>query len=333
MRKLNLIELYIYEVTRRLPEKTREDIALELQSTIEDMLPDHYSEEDIKHVLTNLGSPAKLASNYKGQHNYLIGPPIYDTYMSTIKLVIPWAIVITFLVHLIDSIFVFTSGGALLSALISFFTTTLVHVISVVLHVLFWVTLSFIIVERTGGLKINIIPEWTPEDLKQIRIIPKEKDIPLKDILISIIGTAFLSIVFFNADRLAGIYQSMENGQLTFIMPIFNQETLLAFWPIVILLVIMQVALLIYKWKLRKWTIPLAIVNLIIIVIATLVVIMIAKSPNLLNTEFLHYLANVLNMSSLKITVLCNNILMVTIFIIVITHIYEIYNSFRKAKL
>ena len=43
---MKLIDVYIQEVTRRLPEKNREDIALELRSTIEDMLPDDYREED-----------------------------------------------------------------------------------------------------------------------------------------------------------------------------------------------------------------------------------------------------------------------------------------------
>lgn len=42
---MKLIEIYIHEVTRRLPEQNREDIALELRSTIEDMLPDDYDEK------------------------------------------------------------------------------------------------------------------------------------------------------------------------------------------------------------------------------------------------------------------------------------------------
>ena len=41
----NLIDIYVQEVTKRLPEKNREDITLELTSTIEDMLPDDYNEE------------------------------------------------------------------------------------------------------------------------------------------------------------------------------------------------------------------------------------------------------------------------------------------------
>ncbi|TDL75899.1 hypothetical protein [Peribacillus frigoritolerans] len=48
---MNLIHLYINEVTRRLPA---EDIALELRSNIEDMLPEDYSEEDVKKVLQPL---------------------------------------------------------------------------------------------------------------------------------------------------------------------------------------------------------------------------------------------------------------------------------------
>lgn len=53
---MNLIDVYIQEVTRRLPEKGRDDIALELWSTIEDMLPENYSDKGVKEVLKNLGN-------------------------------------------------------------------------------------------------------------------------------------------------------------------------------------------------------------------------------------------------------------------------------------
>ncbi len=48
---MNLINIYVEEVAKRLPEKNREDIILELRSTIEDMLPDDYNEDDEKRVL------------------------------------------------------------------------------------------------------------------------------------------------------------------------------------------------------------------------------------------------------------------------------------------
>ena len=88
---MNLIEVYIQEVTRRLSEKSREDIALELRSTIEDMLPDDYKEEDVKLVLEKLGNPASLASGYQDQPMYLIGPRYFDVYVTLLKMILPIA--------------------------------------------------------------------------------------------------------------------------------------------------------------------------------------------------------------------------------------------------
>ncbi len=52
---MSLIDMYVQEVAKRLPEKNREDITLELRSTIEDMLPDDYNEDDVKSVLEKIG--------------------------------------------------------------------------------------------------------------------------------------------------------------------------------------------------------------------------------------------------------------------------------------
>ena len=82
---MKLIEVYIQEVTRRLPEKNRGDIALELRSTIEDMLPDDYREEDVMSVLEKLGSPALLANGYRDQPMHLIGPRYFDVIHHVIK--------------------------------------------------------------------------------------------------------------------------------------------------------------------------------------------------------------------------------------------------------
>lgn len=59
---MDLINLYIDEVTRRFPDKNNDDLALELESTIYDMLPDNYAAENVKEVLKTLGHPAVLAS-------------------------------------------------------------------------------------------------------------------------------------------------------------------------------------------------------------------------------------------------------------------------------
>src|SRR5659263_187062 len=92
MSRMELIERYIYAVTRHLPEKQREDIAKELRGLIEDMLSQraeaHASDTDIEAVLIELGEPSALASKYSGKPRYLIGPEIFETYIMVLKIVL-----------------------------------------------------------------------------------------------------------------------------------------------------------------------------------------------------------------------------------------------------
>ena len=58
----DLIERYIYAVTRRLPRSKQEDMAKELRGLVEDMLLERCGEampeeKDVRIVLTELGSP------------------------------------------------------------------------------------------------------------------------------------------------------------------------------------------------------------------------------------------------------------------------------------
>lgn len=83
----DLIERYIYDVKRRLKEDQRAEIEKELRTNIEDMLANDYSDENIQSVLLSLGSPAKLANNYK-EPRYLISPDIFDDYIRVLTIVL-----------------------------------------------------------------------------------------------------------------------------------------------------------------------------------------------------------------------------------------------------
>jgi len=95
-KKMNndLTERYIYAVTKRLPGKTREDVARELQTLIDDMLKERCgevtpSEKDIRVVLTELGTPNELYEQYAGDgKKCLIGQPYYSTYVFVLKIVL-----------------------------------------------------------------------------------------------------------------------------------------------------------------------------------------------------------------------------------------------------
>ncbi len=149
---MELIELYIQEVTRRLPEKNREDIGLELQSTIADMLPEDHTEQDVKAVLLKLGDPVTLASGYRDRPMHLIGPRYYDVYISLLKMILPIAAVFSLIALVGDNPFRDTEN-TIVDAILKIIGKGIAGIISTSIQVFFWLTLSFAIAERLDTSK------------------------------------------------------------------------------------------------------------------------------------------------------------------------------------
>lgn len=337
MKTMNLIEAYVYEVTNRLPEKMRDDIALELRSTIEDMLPDDYSEEEVISVLTKLGDPAQLAASYRDSPTYLIGPKVYDVYIWTMKMIIPWVIIITFLVHVIESIVVFSGEESVLSVMINSIGIIIVKVISALIHTFFWVTIVFIVIERVGLSKdhkplTKFGKQWTPEQLKYVHIIPRKKAISKGEIIFGFIWTAIWVIFYLNADHLAGIYRTID-GELQMVMPAFNQAILMSYLPIVLLLALLEIGIGLYKWKERQWTIKLVTVNAVIKIFSVIVFIIIVTQPSLINEAVIPYLADVIEIERSSVGTFIQWAIGIAVVAVIASIIYEVYDIFRKARI
>ena len=86
----------------------------------------------------------------------LIGPENFEQYTRTIKLIIPWAVLITVIVQIIEKIVLYSGEEALLTTIITAFAGIVVAIIAVLFHILFWVTVIFIIKDRSGAEKISI---------------------------------------------------------------------------------------------------------------------------------------------------------------------------------
>jgi hypothetical protein len=108
----NTIERYVYDVARRLPEKEREDVKDELRANIYDMLPEGATEEQIRNVLYELGSPASLAGKYRQNPRYLISPAYYEEYVSVLKWVLPLVGVIVMIIGFATSAFDAVKAGS-----------------------------------------------------------------------------------------------------------------------------------------------------------------------------------------------------------------------------
>lgn len=90
----DLIERYIYAVTKRLPVRQREDVARELRGLIDDMLTERCgnvtpAEKDIRIILMELGTPQELYAKYdETADQCLIGQPYFTTYKSVLRIVL-----------------------------------------------------------------------------------------------------------------------------------------------------------------------------------------------------------------------------------------------------
>lgn len=331
---MNIIEIYIQEVTRRLPEKSREDIGLELRSTIEDMLPDDYTEENVKVVLEKLGNPVTLASRYRDRPMHLIGPRYFDIYVSLLKMIIPIATVIA-IISMIAEYFISYSGEeAVINVVLSVLGEGIARIFDVGLNVFFWLTLVFAIIERTDKEKdtqplTTAFKKWTPDDLKNIPNISKKRAISKVEVFGSLMWTTIWATLYFYANHLVGVYEG--NGErLEFVTPVFNPEILLSYWLIVLVVIGLDIALALYQLIKCQWTKKMAIFNAVNELIATIVFIVILSNPNLIHPKFLTYMTDLFSMTEGQLTAW---IVGGGISIFVVFAVFNIFDGFRKSRI
>lgn len=334
---MKMIDAYIYEVTRRLPEKSRNDIALELRSTIEDMLPEDFTEDEVQEVLSKLGDPARLAASYRDTPMHLLGPKVYDAYIWTMKMIIPWAILITILVHIVEMIVLFSGEESILSVILKGFGVIIANVIHVLIQTFFWVTIVFIFIERIGMAKSNgsltaYGTEWTPAQLKHVQVISKKKGIPRGEVIFGLVWIAICLVLYFNANHLAGVYRSVDGGGLQMVMPALNQEVLMAYLPIIIPFALLEIGVMLYKWKERQWTMKLVTINAVSKVISLIVFMIIILNPSLINEAMIPYLASILEINTSSVQNFIDWAVWTIIATVIVAIAIEIYDSYRKAK-
>lgn len=330
---MNLINIYLQEVERRLPEKNRDDILLEIRSTIEDMLPENPTDEDKKAVLKELGDPVQLAYGYSEKPMHLIGPRYYDLYISLIKMIIPIAVTISLISLIAEYVFTSAEGSAFMNMILTIIGEGVWRVIAVGMQVFFWVTIVFAIIERVDPGKESesltaTKKEWTPDDLKKVTYVPKKRAIPRWEIYAALLWTALWASVYFNADRLLGIYENQGDG-LIFVTPAMNQDVLLSFWPGVILVIGLEIALALYKLLKMEWSKGVAWFNTIQEVIGTVIFIWILSDENLFQPEFIAYIADLFNVSSNQVE---NSILWGAATIFITAAVWNIIDGFIKYK-
>jgi len=327
------LDIYIQEVTRRLPEKSRMEIEMELKSTILDMMPDNYTESDVDAALTQLGSPAKLANQYHERPNYLIGPNFYDSYITILKMSATIAVIIGLIVAVIDHVITRPDDITLLEAGISFISNFVGTIIMALMNVFAWTTVTFAMLDRLVDDASMKKKKWVPEDLKHIKPIEPKKQISKGEIFFSLFWTAVWATLYFKASDILGIYEkSKDDGKLEFVEPLFNQEVLLSFWPIVVAFIAFEIGMALYKWMVGRWTKKIAVLNLIYHIVFVIFGLFFINQDHVFNVEFIQYMGDLFDVEKENLQSVWNKVVYGAVLITIITAVLDSFEGFRKAR-
>ena len=256
-----LIERYIYAVTRRLPVKLRGDVEKELASLISDMLEARCGavtpeEKDIRIVLTELGSPEELAAKYSGDEGRaLIGGSYFLMYKFVLKLVLPIAaggIAFASILALL------LGGGPETHAFADIATAVLQPVAGAIggcIQAFAIITIIFAIfewkkVKFSGGDFLAALPTVP---IKNERIKPWE---PIAGMVWCVVA----AVVFLGFPQVAAIGSFPSDGGDW--VPLFNVPAIRALWLPVVLWAVLGIAKEIVKLVDGRYTRRLAIVTL-----------------------------------------------------------------------
>ncbi len=250
-RSTTLTDRYVWTVTRHLSADTGPDVARELRGTIADAvdakveagLDPRAAEEE---AIAELGDPEVLARQYGGRPAYLIGPGVYPDYVRLMRIlpaiVLPLVLVANFAARAATSDD--SWGSILLDAFLLVLTTAV--------HLAFWVTLTFAIIEwtRPEAERERPLSEWTPDQLTT--------EVPWRQVGL---GETLLSAGF--ALAMAALVAWQLGGVGANGVQVLNPEIDVVWKVALVGLFVVEAGLAVVVWRVGRWTPTVAAVNVV----------------------------------------------------------------------
>lgn len=281
---MDWIEAYVDEVVRHIPPKRRQEAVITIRDEIESKLPNQPTELEVKRILEEMGHPAIVAARYK-EGQYLIGPKFFPMYVNVVKIVIPIVMSVVFFGLIVSSIPTFS--GPIIPTIGTLLSNLFDTLWNVGIQLVFWITLVFFLIERYAGVGAEAPSmEW---DVSKLLAREKGGKISKWDAGFGLFFTAVWFVMYLNAERFIGIYESTGEG-FSMIVPLFNQSFLFEVIWLFLVVVLLQVVLGIWKWMKGRWTYVLASFNLFYNVVSASFIIWMASSSRVLDARFLDWI-------------------------------------------
>jgi len=208
---MELLDRYLFAVSKHLPQARREDLIAELKDNLLSQLEDEAASlgrplttDEIAEVLRKHGRPLLVALQYLPQR-HLIGPVMFPWYWYVLRLAVPVGMVV-YLIAFVSQV-LFSPGGAFA------FSHLIPGLLSVAFHTMAWVTLTFAVGEfiLTHYHKVELKdPGWDPRKLPRVdRDSRRETPLTLwADLIVNVLLTLWLIAVPFYPFLLLWPYES-----------------------------------------------------------------------------------------------------------------------------
>ncbi|MGC0274616.1 permease prefix domain 1-containing protein [Pseudactinotalea sp. Z1739] len=263
-----LTERYISATVKSLPDDAQEDVRAELEASIADAFEARIEQgEDPDNaeraVLTELGDPTVLAAGYTDRRLHLIGPQYYLTWWRLLKLLL-------MIVPATAMVAVALGQGLADAPVATIIGRTVLVGITVTVHLFFWVTVVFVILERTGtDTGVN----WDLDQLPE----PQSTATSRVDLVVglALLGLAAGAILW---DQYLGFLRI--GGEA---LPVLHANL----WPWAIVLIVLQGVHGVVLYLRGRWTTGLAAVNAGLAVLFAGLVLTFLVRGQLVTTEFL----------------------------------------------
>lgn len=247
-----LVDRYVAAVLRAIPQTQRADIERELRATLADAIDAKIDagrdpETAELEALRELGEPMRLAAGYAGRPLHLVGPALYVDYVRLLRLLL--AIVLPCVV--VGLAIAQGLAGAGIGEIIGAAVAT---TLAVGVHLCFWITLVFVIIERAGTR--TPLLAFDPRQLPDLSATGRGR-------LPELVASAVFLVLFVGAlfwQQSAAIFTDAAGDPI----PVLEPE-LWGFWlPYGIAIAVLELGFAIVLYRVGRWTVPLAAVNIVL---------------------------------------------------------------------
>lgn len=315
---MTLTDRYITATTAKVSEDQRDDVAAELREAIGDSIdaamdsdPSMQPDQAERDVLNAMGDPEKLAAAYANRTLTLIGPDLYLKWkrltVLLLWIILPLMAVIFPIAGWLDG----DSWGAIIGS-------TVGGTISVGVHLVFWVTLVFAILERTGVGAKDLSEPWSVDDLKEA----PNAEIPASDTIGSIV-TLVVTAIFIVWQQLYPWASNAAGEGLPLLTPSLWNFIL----PALLVVMAIELVVVIARHVRGQWTTADAWLTLGLNVSTIILVAIPVAQHTLLNRE----LFTEIGWPDAATTVTLDQVEWITLLVVIIVGIIDVVVGFRKA--